>query len=67
MRELLSEALAAGRGVATDRAGAKFRRRRSVAEVRRVLLAVLRRLPAGLTVGEIVAALARAEREGGAP
>lgn len=67
MREFVSTALEAGRAVATDRAGAKFRRRRSGAEVRRVLLAVLRRLPAGLTVGEIVAALTAAERDGGAP
>lgn len=67
MRESVSEALESGRAIATGRAGAKFRRRRRSEEVRRIVLAVMRELPAGMTVGEVVAALARAEHEGGAP
>jgi hypothetical protein len=67
MLESVSAALEAGRAIATGRAGVKFRRRRRSEEVRRIVLAVMRELPAGMTVGEIVAELARLERGSVAP
>jgi hypothetical protein len=67
MREILRAALERGRGVATHRTGPRFRRRRRPEEVLRIVLAVARELPAGMTAGEIVAELARMERGSAAP